>query len=102
MAAFWAEVWREPEGTPGLDNRPAISSMNASEWVFRREARFEPRPPFTDSTREKPDPNLPLGKRPEACYQITNNEPNIDKWPLLAVQIIFQKSEKKTCHPLNC
>jgi hypothetical protein len=29
-------------------------------------------------------------------------QPKIDKWPVLAVQINFQKSEKKTCHPLKC
>jgi hypothetical protein len=33
---------------------------------------------------------------------IAKIQPNIDKWPFPAVQKNFQKSEKKTCHPLKC
>jgi hypothetical protein len=52
------------------------------------------------------DTNLLARAKPviqhEACYQVTPNEPNTDKWPSGAVQKFFQKSEKKTCHPLKC
>jgi hypothetical protein len=40
-----------------------------------------------------------LGKRPEACYQITKIEPNIDKWLFRVVQKNFKKMKKKLVTP---
>jgi hypothetical protein len=34
--------------------------------------------------------------------KVSQNQPSTDKWLGLAVQNIFQKSEKKTCHPMKC
>jgi hypothetical protein len=35
----------------------------------------------------------------EVCYQISQNEPNIDKWPSQAVQKFFKKMKKKLVTP---
>ena len=40
-------------------------------------------------------------KAARSLLSITKIQLNTDKWALLAVQINFQKSEKKTCHPLK-
>src|SRR2546421_11520721 len=55
----------------------------------------------TDLSLQKPDQIFPSGEA-RSLLITTKNELNTDKWPLLAVQINFQKSEKKTCHPLKC
>jgi len=55
--------------------------------------------PFTDFLRERRGQSSQLGKRPEACYQTTKIEPNIDKWPSRAVQKNFKKMKKKLVTP---
>ena len=69
--------------------------------LFFNEQRASNSGTLNDSSEEKPRQIL-AQKKARSMLQTTETEPNIDKWPFLAVQINFQKSEKKTCHPLKC
>ncbi len=69
--------------------------------LFFNEKRALNQDPFTPSTREKPDRIFRLERGPK----LANNQEDRTKhrqMALWAVQINFQKSEKKTCHPLKC